>query len=76
MFGVCLPQTLTLQRNARELSLTLDALDAEVAEPGLLGDLRQRRVQAIDVHRFVTHITYYDLIFFIITVAYCALFAL
>jgi hypothetical protein len=76
MFRVWLPETFTLERDTRELSLTFKALDAEVAEPGLLGDLGQRGVQAIDVHGFVTHITYYDLIFFIVTMAYCALFAL
>ena len=71
-----MPEAFTPQRYAGELSLTFYALYAEVAEPGLLRDLRQGRVQAIDMHGFVTHVTYYDLILFIVAVAYRALFAL
>jgi len=76
MFGVREPERLTLERDAWEFGLALDAFDAEVTEPGLLRDLRERRVQAIDMHRFVTHITDYDLIFFIVTIADSAFFAL
>ncbi len=76
MLWVWEPERLTLERDAWEFGLKLDAFDAEVTEPGLLRDLRERGVQAIDVHRFVTHITDYDLIFFIVTIADSAFFAL
>ena len=76
MLWVWEPERLTLERDPGEFGLTLDAFNAEVTEPGLLRDLRERRVQAIDVHRFVTHITDYDLIFFIVTIADSAFFAL
>jgi hypothetical protein len=39
MFGVGLPETLSFEGDTRELGLAFDALDAQVTEPGLLGDL-------------------------------------
>ena len=72
---VLIPEALIPQLDVGESLLAADAGDAVIAEPGLLRDVREGRVQAVHVHGLVTHVADYYLVLLIVESTALALLA-
>jgi hypothetical protein len=69
------PMTFFFRFDVGKGMLTRDTRDAILAEPALLRNGRQRRIQAMNVNRLIAHIANYDLFLFVVELTDVAAFA-
>jgi hypothetical protein len=73
---IVIPLTLRLSSNIGLGFLTGNASDTISAEPILRGDVSQRRIKAMDMHCFITHIANNNFVFIVVEITIFASFAI